>query len=126
MLLKNRLSLEELISCLHEYFDGSLDNFPDYYLSRLYLPPEKLIPGNSLAGLLDQATMKECLWSLEQLEYFAICYYFEPEQSHNGEELLSIYVGSESALNFDSWVLESFKNSIINLSEAIDKRINIC
>jgi hypothetical protein len=63
------INLEELVIALEQYFNGTLDDV-DEYLSRLWMPVEKLIPDRTLLSVLDSSLMREALMELP-LEYRA-------------------------------------------------------
>lgn len=63
--VKGYVSLAELEQCLIDYYQGTLDQVPDEFLNRLWLPLEQLLPGRPLSSQLDSKTMALALSRLD-------------------------------------------------------------
>ncbi|MBD2168050.1 hypothetical protein H6G04_27065 [Calothrix membranacea FACHB-236] len=111
------IDFSDLRYCLSLYYKGLLDDV-DNYLTRIYMQPRDLCPGNSLYGLLDTELMEEALSSLPE-DYEAVIEINFIQSPSASETLQHHYVHSETPLPFSTWIEDLYCDAIHELTEQI-------
>lgn len=114
------VDLMQLEQCLEAFWMGTLDDVPD--LSRIWLPLERLIPGNPLMSQLDMAAMRRSLYSLPELYRVAIAHHWEPESAELLTDIAHFFVHS-SYQSFQQYCSDMYYQGILALAEIIYKTL---